>query len=133
MLYAGGQGSGRLATTARVRYGQGGTTTTLLSSVTAPVRAKARPLSVAPVVRVTDAWAMIVPLNTVFVPSVAELPTCQRMFLVCAPLIRITWLFPAAVVNVDTIWKIQVAFGSPLPSRVRLPVIPSEGCALVVR
>src|ERR1700674_5057709 len=43
-----------------------------------------------------------------------------------------TWLLPAAVISVDTIWKIQTAFGSPPPSRVRFPVIPSEGWALVV-
>src|ERR1700694_1905105 len=43
-----------------------------------------------------------------------------------------TWLFPAAVISVDTIWKIQTAFGLPPPSRVRFPVIPSEGWALVV-
>jgi hypothetical protein len=36
-------------------YGQTGTTTGLLSSVTAPVRARALPFSVAPVVIVIDA------------------------------------------------------------------------------
>jgi hypothetical protein len=43
-----------------------------------------------------------------------------------------TWLLPAAVISVDTIWKIQTAFGLPPASRVRFPVIPSEGWALVV-
>src|SRR4051794_38335651 len=88
-------------------YGQEGTTTALLSNVTAPVRASARPFSLAPVVMVMDACAIIVPVNIVVVPSVAELPTCQITFLDWAPLMRMTWLLPAAVVKVDTIWKIH--------------------------
>jgi hypothetical protein len=62
----------------------------LVSSVTAPVRAKALPLSATPVVSVTDAWAMIVPLKIEFVPRVAELPTCQKILAACAPFWRIT-------------------------------------------
>jgi hypothetical protein len=36
------------------------------------------------------------------VPSVAEVPTCQKMLLACAPLIKFT-LLPDAVINVDAI------------------------------
>jgi len=72
----------------------------------------------------------MVPANVVVVPSVAELPTCQNTFSDRAPPARMTWLLFAAVVSVDTIWKIQTPFALPL--RVRLPVIPSEGWALVV-
>jgi hypothetical protein len=41
-----------------------------------------------------------------------------------------TWLLFEAVVSVETIWKIQTPLEGPL--RVRFPVIPSEGWALVV-
>ena len=85
----------------------------LVSKVTAPVRASALPFSVAPVVSVTDACAMMVPSNMVLVPRVAELPTCQTTLCDCALPIRSTWLLPAAVSRVETIWKIQVALGSP--------------------
>ena len=50
------------------------------SSVTAAVRANARPSTVTPVVTVIDANAMMVPDNTEYVPRVAELPTCQNTF-----------------------------------------------------
>src|SRR5580704_5647480 len=113
-------------------HGHGGTFTGLLSNVTAPVRAIALPFSVAPVSREVDASDIIVPANVVVVPSVAELPTCQKTLCSLAPLVRMTWLLFAAVVSVETIWKIQTAVESPPPSRVRFPVIPSEGCALVV-
>ena len=49
-----------------------------VSSVTAPLRARARPCMVAPVVRVMLVSAMIVPTNVEPVPIVAELPTCQK-------------------------------------------------------
>jgi hypothetical protein len=50
----------------------------LLSSVTAPVRAKRAPELVAPVFAVMLASARMFPLKLVVVPSVAELPTCQN-------------------------------------------------------
>lgn len=49
--------------------------TVLESSVTAPLRAKILPATVAPVVRVIPVRARILPTNVVPVPSVAELPT----------------------------------------------------------
>src|SRR5579872_1308231 len=68
--------------------------------------------------------------NVVLVPRVAELPTCQNTFFDRPPPLIMTWLFPAAVVSVDWIWKIHTP--AALPLSARLPVIPSEGCALVV-
>ena len=50
---------------------------TLVSSVTAPLRASARPSSVAPVCIAIEVSAMMVPLNVVVVAMVAELPICQ--------------------------------------------------------
>jgi len=50
----------------------------LLSSVTAPFLASNRPSTVAPVVAAIDVRARMFPLNVELVPSVAELPTCQK-------------------------------------------------------
>jgi hypothetical protein len=50
---------------------------TLLSKVTEPLRASARPSTVDPVVTEMDVNARIVPTKVVSVPRVAELPTCQ--------------------------------------------------------
>ena len=49
-----------------------------VSKVTAPFLAKIRPFTLAPVFKVADIKAKIVPLKVEFVPSVAELPTCQK-------------------------------------------------------
>ncbi len=64
--------------------GTGGTihtgfVTVLESIVTAPLRASTRPSTFAPVVIVADVKEIIVPLKIEFVPSVAELPTCQMI------------------------------------------------------
>ena len=64
--------------------------TRLESKVTAPVRAMARPVKLTPVVSVLLARARILPTNVVPVPSVAELPTCQKTLQAEAPLIRRT-------------------------------------------
>ena len=69
----------------------------LLSNVTAPVRASARPRTLAPVVTVIDAWARMVPTNDDPVPRVAELPTIQCTRHACAPLISTTALLDAVV------------------------------------
>jgi hypothetical protein len=98
---------------------------TLSSSVTAPILARARPWISVPVVTVMDWSAMMVPTKVEFVPSVAELPTCQNTLQGCAPLTRMT-LLAEAVVSVDPAWKIQTAFGSPLALRVRAPVRPID-------
>src|SRR5512135_2606584 len=57
----------------------------LESKVTAPVRANNRPSTVAPVVTVMEAIGRMLPLKTEPVPSVAELPTCQKMLAALAP------------------------------------------------
>jgi hypothetical protein len=62
----------------------------------------------------------MVPLKIVVVPRVAELPTCQKIFLACAPPLRITWR-PDVVVSVDAIWKMNTAFALPRASSVRSP------------
>ena len=59
---------------------------TLLFNVTAPVSAKALPDKVVLVFRVILAFARILPMNEVFVPSVAELPICQNTLQGCPPL-----------------------------------------------
>ena len=94
--------------------------TILESKVTAPVRANSRPSTAAPVVTVMEAKARMFPLKTEAVPSVAELPTCQKMLAALAPPLRITWR-PEVVVRVDAIWKIQTALASPWASSVRSP------------
>jgi hypothetical protein len=52
--------------------------TTLVSNVTAPVRASALPSNDAPVVIVIETCAMMVPLRAERVPRVAEVPICQK-------------------------------------------------------
>jgi hypothetical protein len=104
-------------------YGAPGLTIVLVSNVTAPVRAKALPVSAAPVVTVTDAWAMMVPWKIEYVPRVAELPTCQKTLAAVTPPVRIIWLL-VAVVSEVAIWKTKKLVAEPLS--VRLPDMPSE-------
>jgi tetrahydromethanopterin S-methyltransferase subunit E len=52
--------------------------TWFVSIVTAPLRARVLPDTLAPVVRVMLVRARMLPTNTVPVPMVAELPTCQN-------------------------------------------------------
>src|SRR3989454_1798077 len=92
----------------------------LVSRVTAPVRANSRPSTAAPVVTVMEANARMFPLNTEPVPSVAELPTCQKTLAALAPPLRITWR-AEVVVRVDAIWKMKTALASPWASSVRSP------------
>ena len=54
-----------------------GRTTVLVSRVTAPLRARRRPWTVAPVIALIDVRARTVPVNVESVPRVAELPICQ--------------------------------------------------------
>lgn len=78
---------------------------------------------VVPVVTVTDARAMIVPTNDEFVPSVAELPTCQNTLQLWAPFASTIWLADA-VISVDATWKMKTEFRLPCPLRVRVPLSP---------
>jgi hypothetical protein len=103
-----------------------GFATALPAKVTAPTRASALPFNTAPVFSVMLACARIVPLKLVDVPRVAELPTCQNTLEACAPPIRLTTLFVAAVVSVLPIWKINTAFEFPFPFNVTVPVMPKE-------
>src|ERR1035437_5968340 len=95
------------------------------SNVTAPFRASALPSRFTPVVIVMDVSARMFPLKSELVPSVAELPTCQKTLQAVAPLARTTWL-PLPVVSVDPIWKMNTAPGLPAPSRVTSPDIASD-------
>ncbi len=98
-----------------------GTVIKLSSSVTAPLRARIRPLTVAPVFSVADDRVRMVPAKLVVVPSVADVPTCQNTLHACAPFSSTTEL-PEAVVSVDPIWKMKTASASPSPLRVTAPV-----------
>ena len=96
-----------------------------MSIVTAPLRAKARPSIITPVVMVMDVSARMLPPKVEFVPSVAELPICQKTLQGCAPLMNETML-AEAVVRVEPAWKTQIASGSPSASSVIAPVRPIE-------
>lgn len=76
----------------------------LVSSVTAPLLASNRPSKVAPVFAVIEVSANTLPTNDVFVPKVAELPTCQYTLHAWAPLISKTLLFDP-VVKVEAVLK----------------------------
>lgn len=91
---------------------QKGLVMTLLSSVTSPLRARARPSIVALLVTAMEVSAMMVPLKDVFVPRVAELPTCQKTLHAWAPLMSATVL-EEPVIRVSAIWKMKTALGSP--------------------
>ena len=99
---------------------------TFVSSVTAALSAMARPVTIdAPVFSVTEVFAMIVPLKAVLVPSVADVPTCQKTFFAEAPLINCT-LELVAVMSVVGIWNTNTAFELPWPSRTRVVVNEAE-------
>ncbi len=85
---------------AGVTPAQPGFKTVTVSRVTAPFRASRRPWIVDPVFAVMLVRARIVPRKTEVVPSVAELPICQKTLQAWAPLIRATRL-AGAVVSVD--------------------------------
>ena len=85
-----------------------------------PVRASTLPSTVAPVFSVMDCIARTVPLKTLVVPKVAELPTCQKMLEAKASPLKMT-LRPDVVVRVVAIWIIKTAFALPFASNVRSP------------
>ena len=105
--------------------------TVSLINVTAPLRARSLPFTVAPSFTEIDVKARMLPWNAVLVPSVAELPTCQKTLHAWAPLTRLT-LLSVAVMSVDAIWKMNTARGSPCASSVRRPVSPSEATGPVL-
>lgn len=83
-----------------------------VSNVTAPLRANTRPSTFAPVVRVAEVKAKMLPLKTEFAPSVTELPICQKTLQARAPLLKITLLAPA-VMSVEAVLKMKTALESP--------------------
>ena len=91
-----------------------------VSRVTAALRARARPWTVTPAETVMELRARMLPVKSEFVPSVAELPTCQKTLQACAPLMRVMVLLEA-VMSVESVWKMKTEVGSPAPSRVRGP------------
>jgi hypothetical protein len=95
-----------------------------LFRVTAPFRANSLPSTLVPVVTVMDVKARTVPLKAEVLPRVAELPTCQKTLQAWAPPMRFTTL-PDAVIRADPAWNTKTASGSPLASRVSVPVSPS--------
>jgi hypothetical protein len=98
------------------------------SRVTAPFRASSLPWMVAPVTKVMDEEAKMLPANAVPAPSVAELPTAQNTLLAWALLMRTTEL-PTAVINVEAVLNMKMALLSPPPSRVSMPVRPKVPAA----
>src|SRR5450830_1262940 len=95
--------------------------TMLVSSVTAPFRARVCPETLALVFKVMLVSARMLPASFVLVPRVAELPTCQNTLHFEPPLITTTDE-PLAVVSVLPIWKTKTASGSPRALRVSVPV-----------
>ncbi len=83
-----------------------GSVMSLVSNVTAPLLASARPSRNAPVFMVTEMDAMIVPTKLVPVSSVAELPIFQKTLHGEAPLMNTT-LLAGAVVKVESTWKMN--------------------------
>jgi hypothetical protein len=101
------------------------TLTMLLSRVTDAPNAKTPPLDTAAVLSVTEAAARIFPWNTLPVPKVAELPTCQNTLQANPPLVSRT-LDPDAVIREDPIWKYHASLAEPVPARVKVPVTAAE-------
>jgi len=99
--------------------------TWLVSMVTAPLRARTLPATVVSVSRLMLVKARIFPTNVVFVPSVAELPTCQKSLHTCPPLMsRIDELLP--VMSVLATLNIHTASVLPPPSSVSAPVSAAD-------
>jgi hypothetical protein len=95
----------------------------LPSIVTAPVCATTLPHPiVAPVSRLTDAYAIIFPTNDVVVPRVAELPTTQSTLSVELPPSMST-LEPLPVMSVLDVTKAMVWLLNPWKLRVRTPPV----------
>ena len=86
----------------------------LVSSITAPVCAKARPFKVAPVFNVMLVRARIFPMNEVVVPRVPDETSLHHTLHGSPPVTD----EPDDVVSVDADLKIQ----TPDPLRVRFPV-----------
>jgi hypothetical protein len=108
---------------------QAGTVMTSSSRVTAPLRASARPMMLSPVVTEIEVRASMLPWKAECVPSVAELPTCQKTLQAWAPLVRMTEL-AESVTSVEPTWKMKTASGLPCASSVSEPPTSSDEVAL---
>ena len=64
------------------------------------------------------------------VPSVAELPTCQKTLQAWAPLTSMTTLLGGRGER-EPAWKMKTASGSPCASSVSVPVSPIDGGGVV--
>ena len=93
----------------------------MVSRVSAPFRARARPVRLAPVTMVMLLSAIRLPWKFAAEPSVAELPTCQYTAHAWAPFTRRTAEL-LAVVSALPIWKMK----TPLPLSVSEPVSCAE-------
>lgn len=93
---------------------------TALSSVTAPMRASARPSKTAPCAIEMGVWARMIPWSTEVVPSVSELPTTRWMFPASAPPARMMCR-PDVRVNLEAIWKMKTPPRFPYVLSVRSP------------
>src|SRR5688572_5939227 len=102
--------------------------TVLVSSVTAPLRARSRPITPALVFRVMLVNASRFPTNEVAVPRVAEEPICQNT-LQGDPLLMTATDALLAVVRVLPILKMKTAPALPCAFRTSAPV----SCALEVK
>ena len=99
----------------------GGLEMVLVSIVTAPLRAKARPDKLAPDAKVMLVSARILPANELFAPIVADSPTIQKTLQTPPPLVTKTDEL-VAVLRPPGIWIVQVAAVLPLASRTSCPV-----------
>lgn len=81
----------------------------------------------APVSNVIAIWAIMFPTKMEEAPRVALLSTAQKTLATVA-LTRMTWLL-AAVIRDDPISKIKTGFETPVPSKMRLPVVIPEELA----
>ncbi len=68
---------------------------------------------------------MMVPNSVLVVPSVADEPTCQKMFLACADPAS-TIARPEDMIRVVAIWKMKMPFSSPTASKVKSPLETSN-------
>jgi hypothetical protein len=124
-----GVGVGVVGVGVGVGVAQAGTLIVSSSSVTAALRARARPVMVAPFCTVMELRARMVPTKTEDVWMVAELPTCQKTLQAWAPFSRTTEL-PTSASSVEAgAWKIQTESGLFCPSRVSAPLISSDDVA----
>jgi len=93
-----------------------------VSIVTAPFRARARPVKCAPVFSVMLVSATMFPTNVLPVSRVAELVTCQKILHSLAPgLVTIT-VDPELVINVLGLRKVKLASVTLPAFRVSVPV-----------